>query len=90
MGVSPQTNTNVISRNKIVEGHPIAALGLLHLLVLLSLALSALIWGATFIVGGQELQLQRYGLGCFAFYAVSSAAFIVARIEPDETNCNSL
>jgi hypothetical protein len=48
-------------------------------MVLLGLALSALIWGTSFILGGQGLQLQRY-LGLLGLYGVSSAAFVMARI----------
>jgi len=58
---------------------PTATLSSLHLAVLLSLALGALLWGVTFILGDEGLQLQRY-LGLLAFYAVSSAAFVVSRI----------
>jgi hypothetical protein len=57
----------------------LAALSPLHLLVLLSLALGALVCGTTFILGGEGLQLQRY-LGLLGFYAVTSAVFVVARI----------
>jgi hypothetical protein len=58
---------------------PGAAVTSLHLLVLLILGLGALIWGATFIFGGQGLQLQRY-LALLGFYGVSSAVFVVSRI----------
>jgi hypothetical protein len=62
-----------------VQRPPAAALSSLHLAVVLGLALSALIWGASFILGGDGIQLQRY-LALLGFYSVSSAAFVVARI----------
>jgi hypothetical protein len=55
------------------------ALSPLHLLVLLSLALGALLWGVTLILGGQGVQLQRY-LALLGFYGVCSAVFVVSRI----------
>jgi hypothetical protein len=56
-----------------------AALSPLHLLAILSLALGALIWGATFILGGQGLQLQSY-LALLGLFGACSAAFIASRI----------
>jgi hypothetical protein len=83
MGISPRMSTNPMLVDSVLERRPVAALGPLHLLFLLSLALSALIWGATFILGGEGLQLQKY-LGLLAFYAVSSAVFVVSRIRRDK------
>ncbi len=47
----------------------------------MSLALGALVWGASFILGlgGEGLQLQKY-LALLAFYAASSAVFVMSRI----------
>lgn len=58
---------------------PPAELTPLHLLVLLSLALGAVVWGVTFIFGGEGRELQRY-LALLAFYGVSSALFVASRI----------
>ena len=66
-----------------VRRPPTAALSSLHLAVFLGLTLSAFIWGATIILGGQGIQLQRY-LGLLGFYAVSSAVFVVSRIRRDK------
>jgi hypothetical protein len=58
---------------------PVSAMRPLHLLVLLSLAAGAVIWGATFIFGSQGLQLQRY-LALLGLYGISSAVFVASRI----------
>jgi hypothetical protein len=63
----------------IVERPPEPAVSPLHILVVVSLALSALIWGATFIYGGQALQMQRF-LALLGFYGVSSVVFVASRI----------
>jgi hypothetical protein len=55
------------------------ALTPLHLLVVLSLSVGAVIWGITFIRGGEGLQLQRY-LALLGVYAASSTVFVVSRI----------
>jgi hypothetical protein len=47
--------------------------------LLLSFALGAVLWGETFILGGQELQIQRY-LALLGFYGASSAVFVASRI----------
>jgi hypothetical protein len=46
---------------------------------LLSLAAGAVIWGATFVFGGQGVQLQRY-LALLGLYGISSAVFVASRI----------
>ncbi|PYU65512.1 MAG: hypothetical protein DMG49_24085 [Acidobacteria bacterium] len=71
--------SNSLSHTNVAMHKPGGAVTPFHLLVLLILALCALIWGATFIFGGQGLQLQRY-LALLGFYAVSSAVFVVSRI----------
>ncbi|MBZ5668202.1 MAG: hypothetical protein LAO04_00510 [Acidobacteriia bacterium] len=58
---------------------PATAFTPLHVLVLLSLALGAIVWGVTFILGGERVQLQRY-LALLGFYGASSAVFVVSRI----------
>src|SRR5437588_3531287 len=71
--------SNSLSRSSVVRHEPEMVITPLHLLVLLSLALGAAIWGATLILGGQQFQLQRY-LAVLGFYGVSSAVFVVTRI----------
>jgi hypothetical protein len=58
---------------------PESALRPLHLLVLLGLAAAAVIWGATFVFGGQGVQLQRY-LALLGLFGISSAVFVASRI----------
>src|SRR5437879_3012864 len=70
---------NSIAHSVTVKRPPVVGLTPLHLLVVLSLALGALVWGATFIFGGHGLQLQRY-LALLGFYGASSAVFVVTRI----------
>jgi hypothetical protein len=73
----------MLANSVTVRRPPTAALSALHLAVFLSLALGALIWGTSFLLGGEGTQLQRY-LGLLGFYAVSSAAFVVSRIRRDK------
>src|SRR5437588_4245235 len=71
--------SNSFSRSIVVRHEPERMITPFHLLVFLSLALGAAIWGATLILGGQEFQLQRY-LPVLGIYGVSSAVFVVSRI----------
>ncbi len=80
MEISPRSNTNNwLAQSAVLSRQQTAAFSSLHLAVILGLAVSALIWGASFILDGEGIQLQRY-LALLGFYAVSSAAFVVARI----------
>jgi hypothetical protein len=78
-GVTTISAGNPLADAVAVGRPPATALTPLHLLVLLSLALGALVWGVTFIFGGEERELQRY-LALLGFYGVSSAAFVASRI----------
>jgi len=71
--------SNSLSHSSVTIHRPGAAVTPLHLLVSLVLALGALIWGATFIFGGEGLQLHKY-LALLGFYGVSSAVFVTSRI----------
>lgn len=79
MEITPRSSTNDWPDHNAVLYRPPAALSSLHLAVILSLALGAVLWGETFIRGGQGVQLQRY-LALLGFYGVSSAVFVVSRI----------
>lgn len=60
--------------------HPSAgALSPLHLLVFLGIALSTLVWAASLISGGQDLQFQSF-VALDGLFAVCSAAFVISRI----------
>jgi hypothetical protein len=51
----------------------------LHVLVVVGLALAAVVWGATFIIGTETHEFEMY-LALLAFYGVCSAAFVMSRI----------
>lgn len=80
MEITPRSSTNNWpAHNAVLWRPPAVSLNSLHVAVLLSLALGAVLWGETFILGGQGLQLQRY-LALLGFYGVSSAVFVISRI----------
>jgi hypothetical protein len=51
----------------------------LHVPVVVGLALAAVVWGATFVIGTETHELEMY-LAVLASYAVCSAAFMMSRI----------
>jgi hypothetical protein len=51
----------------------------LHVPVVVGLALAAVVWGATFVIGTETHELEIY-LAVLAFYGVCSAAFVMSRI----------
>jgi hypothetical protein len=51
----------------------------LHLPIVVGLALAAVVWGATFIIGTETHEVEMY-LALLAFYGVCSAAFVMSRI----------
>jgi hypothetical protein len=59
------------------DAHP--AITGLHLPVAVGLALAAVVWGATFIIGTETHELETY-LALLALYGVCSAAFVMSRI----------
>ena len=71
--------TNLLSYSNITKHETEGLLSPLHALVVLSLAAAAVIWGATFIFGGQGLQLQRYS-ALLGLFGISSAVFVASRI----------
>jgi hypothetical protein len=80
MEITPRSSTNNWpAHSAALWRPPAAALSSLHVAVLLSLAAGAVLWGETFMRGGEGLQLQRY-LALLGFYGVSSAVFVVSRI----------
>jgi hypothetical protein len=78
-GLAPINTTNWLAQNPVLRRPPATALSLTHLIVCAGVALSAVVWGTAFILGGHEHQLQSY-LSLLGLYAVCSAAFIMARI----------
>jgi hypothetical protein len=77
---SPQISPDHFLVDGVVARRPPAeALTPLHLAVILSLALGAVVFGATLILGGEGLQFQKY-LALLGVFGASCAVFVGSRI----------